>query len=485
MTAVSDFVLGLLAGGGLTWLGFKQEFLSRESFGLGNKRSGLTAAPLLRKHFRPAGPEDLNISERIFPHRLRADLHSSLEELLQQEFTVSSFYGVSLEYGYEGPRLADCLIDRDRNPTNIIPPSYEELDIGEANPLRVLKGGLWLLTHGDLKCALLLSEHNRYGESLGSKLEFAVLNSAEGIEVATKFFTELEQTVMKAHTYRGKILSLEQGERAYSGQAMGVRVHKLREVSRDQVILPAETLELLERNVIEFIKNRDQLADSGMSTRKGILFYGPPGTGKTHTIHHLASSLPGHTTLLITAEQIGLLTEYMALARLLQPSIVVLEDVDLIARDRREFSRSACEESLLNRLLNEMDGLKEDSEILFLLTTNYPEMLEAALAARPGRIDQAIEFPLPDAVGREKLLRLYAGRLEVTDYISKEIVKRTEGVSASFIKELMRRMAQFSIQLGTNGVITPQQIDLALDEMLFKGGELNRTLLGGGQERRS
>jgi hypothetical protein len=58
------------------------------------------------------------------------------------------------------------------------------------------------------------------------------------------------------------------------------------------------------------------------------------GTGKTYTIHYLASQLPKHTTLLVTAEQVGLLGEYFTLARFLQPSIMVIEDVDLIARAR-------------------------------------------------------------------------------------------------------------------------------------------------------
>jgi AAA+ superfamily predicted ATPase len=70
---------------------------------------------------------------------------------------------------------------------------------------------------------------------------------------------------------------------------------------------------------------------------------------------------------------------------------------------------------LLNRLLNEMDGLREGSEILFILTTNRPEALEAALASRPGRIDQAIEFPLPDDTGRARLLELYRCGLELPE----------------------------------------------------------------------
>ena len=93
----------------------------------------------------------------------------------------------------------------------------------------------------------------------------------------------------------------------------------------------------------------------------------------------------------------------MGLARLLQPSMVVIEDVDLIARDRTTMG-SPCEEAMLNKLLNEMDGLRPDADILFVLTTNRPGALEAALASRPGRVDQAIEFPLPDEEGRTKLV---------------------------------------------------------------------------------
>ena len=177
-------------------------------------------------------------------------------------------------------------------------------------------------------------------------------------------------------------------------------------MDRDQVILPQKTLDLLDRNVIQFVQQRPQLARFRLATKKGILFTARPGPGRPTPSITWPKRLPGHTTLLVTAEQVGLLDEYMTLARLLQPSIVVIEDVDLIARDRAELN--TCEEVLLNKLLNEMDGLREDADILFILTTNRPEALEQALASRPGRVDQAIEFPLPDDEGREKLVRLYS-----------------------------------------------------------------------------
>ena len=64
-----------------------------------------------------------------------------------------------------------------------------------------------------------------------------------------------------------------------------------------------------------------------------------------------------------------------------------------------------------------MDGLKEDADILFILTTNRPEQLESALANRPGRIDQAIEVPLPDDIGRRKLVQLYGKGLPLGETV--------------------------------------------------------------------
>ena len=257
-------------------------------------------------------------------------------------------------------------------------------------------------------------------------------------------------------------------------------VHKLPSVQREDVILPEATLKLLDRNILKFVGSRSQLRVLGQSTRKGILLYGPPGTGKTQTIRYLASNLPGHTTLIITAAQVELLAHYMNLARLLQPSMVVIEDADLIGRDRNQMG--PCEESLLNRLLNEMDGLKQDADILFILTTNRPEELEGALASRPGRIDQAIEVPLPDAIGRKKLAQLYGRGLPLSDTVVAEAAQRTKGVSAAFIKELMRRIAQASIARDGGTSVETGDISEALDDMLFAGGKLNVKLLGGAQE---
>jgi ATP-dependent 26S proteasome regulatory subunit len=282
--------------------------------------------------------------------------------------------------------------------------------------------------------------------------------------------------VRQTASYRGKVISLESPDR-YSGHHGPLRVHKLRNVQRDEVILPENTLQLLDRNIGDFVRQRERLRKLGLAIKKGLLFYGPPGTGKTHTIHYLAGQLPDHTTLLVTAEQVGLLDHYFQLARFLQPAMIVIEDVDLIAR-ARETMYGPCDESILNKLLNEMDGLREDAAVLFVLTTNRPDSLEAALASRPGRIDQAIEFPLPDENGRRLLVRLYACGLPLDESVVETIVRRTDKASAAFIKELMRRAAQFYIQNGGDGRLQLADVHAALEEMLFTGGSLNAKLLG-------
>jgi hypothetical protein len=464
---------GLLVGSGATLFVAKRF----RRWGMDRGDGQVSVSELLSSHFHPIPTDDITISERKFPFRVRADLQRAIDRLFGDETQVLHFCGVRKEFSHEGLSLSACLVESQHSKAVSIPPEYEELDVGDEEPIRVLKNGLWLLDKQDVRFAVLLAPTGQYGQVTGILFQIGTPNSPQGTRIAQEFFKHLEDSILKAESYRGKILSLDEAEHSYSGESSGITVHKLRMVERDQVILPQSTLSLLERNVIQFVKQRERLSQFQQSTKKGLLFYGPPGTGKTHTIHYLARALPGHTTLLVSAEQVGLLSEYMTLARLLQPSIVVLEDVDLIARDRAEMN-SPCEEVLLNKLLNEMDGLKEDADIIFILTTNRPETLESALASRPGRVDQAIEFPLPNEEGRGKLVRLYAQGISLSDEAVAEIVRRTEGVSAAFIKELMRRTVQFHIEGNGSGEVDHEDIDNALDEMLFRGGSLNLKLLG-------
>ena len=428
-------------------------------------------------HFAGIATDELAATSRQFPGHMRADVQAAIAKLFSE--SAVRFFGIHEERRYETLTISALTRYSDKYSHPIAPAQYHDVDIGEIEPVKCLNNGLWLCVADDLRYAVVLSSHREYGYEAGTRVEIAVPVGAVGSEFVQRCFSKLESAVNAARSYRGKILSLD-ADANYRGRSKGITVHRLPPVRREEVILPEATLKLLDRNVLSFVDSRAQLRRLGQSTRKGILLYGPPGTGKTHTIRYLASNLPGHTTLIITAAQVTLLAHYMNLARLLQPAIVVIEDVDLIARDRDEMG--PCEESLLNGLLNEMDGLKEDADILFILTTNRPEQLESALSNRPGRIDQAIEVPLPDDIGRSKLVQLYGKGLPLGETIVREAAQRTKGVSAAFIKELMRRVAQASIARGGGAAVESRDIGEALDDMLFTGGKLNIKLLGGALE---
>src|SRR3712207_9476941 len=108
---------------------------------------------------------------------------------------------------------------------------------------------------------------------------------------------------------------------------------------------------------------------------------------------------------------------------------------------------------LLFQLLNEMDGLAADAAGVFLLTTNRADLLEPALAARPGRVDQAVELTLPDRDARRALFDLYRGDLAMDLSGLDEVLDRTDGVTASFLKELIRRVALFAAERTDDGAL--------------------------------
>jgi len=428
----------------------------------------------LLKHFGvPAGR--IATAGRQFPITSRPDIQSAIEELMRNR-AGAKLFGIVSPNMHEPPDLAQMLAGS-HFPIDAGPLQHDEIDIGEQVPVRCLKNGLWLSCDNDLPFGIMMAPGGRFGFRSGVQVEIAVPAGEGGARFSQDLFHQLENVVAQARTYRGRIISLEAHIHPMGGGSM-VKVHRLAQVKRDDVILPRQTLATLDRNVAGFMAAREQLKALRFQARKGLLFYGPPGTGKTHTIHYLASQLRNHTTLLVTAEQVGWLDEYFRLARFLQPSMMIIEDVDLIARERTHML-GAGEEVLLNKLLNEMDGLREDADVLFILTTNRPDQIEPALISRPGRIDQAIEFPLPDEEGRAKLTTLYARGLEIRQELMDGIVSRTKGVSAAFIKELMRRCAQFQIEFARGNVLEQSSVDAAVEEMLFAGGALNRRLLGG------
>ncbi|WP_246689612.1 ATP-binding protein [Methylobacterium sp. WL116] len=321
-----------------------------------------------------------------------------------------------------------------------------------------------------------MSQYSTFQEGTFAQVEVATLPGPESQAFARDFLGAVQEASANSALYRGKVLSFESGSN-YSGMRAGMSVHKLSPVAHEAVILDDATMGRLDRHIFAFDRHRAGLRRLGQSVRKGLLLYGPPGTGKTHLIRYVASNLPDRTTILITAEQVQYLTRYMLIARTLQPSIVVLEDVDLVGRSR-EGMNSPKTEVLLNRLLNEMDGLGDDASILFLLTTNRPEEIEDALASRPGRVDEAIEIANPDAACRARLIALYGGALQFEEGAIDDAVALSEGASAAFVKEMVRRLAQASLSLGSAEILDRAMVAAVFGEAAENGNRIGRRIIG-------
>ncbi len=212
-----------------------------------------------------------------------------------------------------------------------------------------------------------------------------------------------------------------------------------------------------------------------MSPTKGILLYGPSGTGKTLLVRYLVTALASHTRLMLAGDKLAYLGDTVEAANLLAPSVVVIEDVDLVAAHRDGPYQGTP--AVLNRLLNDMDGAGQEAEILYILTTNRPEVLEPALAARPGRVDQAIAIGLPEEAERLKLLRLYTRQAGASEEILRAVSRRSGRVSPAFLREIARRaMQEMLSRRGT-------ELDLAdfeqgFADMLGAQGKVTARLLG-------
>ncbi len=353
------------------------------------------------------------------------------------------------------------------------PVDYTNVAVGRDEVRACVQHGLYLLRDGEHFLAVTVSISSELSDMLEVRIEVMTPEP----EQSASFLAEIREGIWRHNVYRGQVLTLGNPHGPFGEGGTMVEFPALPDTGREAVILPEGVLERIERQTVGFSKHADKLLAAGRHLKRGLLLYGPPGTGKTLTAMYLVGQMPGRTVLILSGSSYGLVAPTCELARNLQPSMVVLEDVDLVAEERDMGEMG--ENPLLFELLNEMDGLAKDADVIFALTTNRPDLLEPALAARPGRIDQAIEIPLPNADCRQRLLSLYGEGLDLRLEDPEAVIERTEGVSASFIKELLRRAALFAAEEGGELIVTDHHLTEALDELLIAGGILTLRLLGG------
>ena len=344
---------------------------------------------------------------------------------------------------------------------------------GQVQP--AVRAGLYLVADGDTRSVILVLAADPESGMGAAQLHVA----ANRPRVAQDVAAAIRRLALVHNVYRGQVVSF--GRDMFGERGAALQFHRRPDLTAEEVILPTETLATIHRQVVGVAEHRQQLLAAQQHLKRGLLLYGPPGVGKTHSVRYLTSQLHGVTIVQLTGDSLRFISTACSVARTLQPAMVVVEDVDLIAEDR---GMHPGHHPLLFQLLNEMDGLAEDADVVFLLTTNRADVLEPALAARPGRVDQAVPLDLPDAEARRRLVALYRGSLALDQSRLDSVIARTEGVTASFLKELLRRAALIAAsQSGSDRLaVSADQLDTALDELLDTRNAMTRVLLGGGRD---
>lgn len=187
----------------------------------------------------------------------------------------------------------------------------------------------------------------------------------------------------------------------------------------------------ISKDIKFFLSNRKKYQQMSLKHQRGLLLYGPAGCGKTMLVEHVADihkkdlriifvSSMGHLAGLMTPEFYSALKD--------KPIIIVLEEIVAFAS-----SHGSIDDGSVSRLLSFIDGEYSWDNILMIATTNYPERLPYNLIDRPSRFDKLYQITYPDT----KTRRLYLSKLLKNKNVDESIVRKTEGLSLAYLKELI------------------------------------------------
>jgi len=194
---------------------------------------------------------------------------------------------------------------------------------------------------------------------------------------------------------------------------------------------------------------RPELFTGLRAPTKGVLLFGPPGTGKTllakAVAHESKATFFAISASSLTSKFVGesekLVRALFATARELQPAVIFIDEIDSILTERKDTEHEASRR-LKTEFLMQFDGVagNADFNVLVLGATNKPQELDQAALRR---FAKRIYIPLPSAEARYALLQHLLSNQEssITEKEAQEIVRWTEGYSASDMKELAKDAA--------------------------------------------
>ncbi|HEX9661562.1 MAG TPA: AAA family ATPase [Candidatus Binatia bacterium] len=233
------------------------------------------------------------------------------------------------------------------------------------------------------------------------------------------------------------------------------------DVSSEDVGGLKSVIEQLREAVEALLLYPDAFARLGLRRSTGILLYGPPGTGKTMLARALANEC-GANFIPVNGPEIfsmwlgeseQTIRNVFQMARQVQPTVILFDQIDAIAAKRRGEAANATTERVVNQLLAEMDGLRPSSQVIVVAATNRRDLLDPALL-RPGRLGLEIYVGLPDPAERREILEVLLSKLALAGEkaeLEREIqciTETTDGFSGADLSAICERAKFIALRAG-------------------------------------
>ncbi|TGZ78727.1 ATP-dependent metallopeptidase Hfl [Ascodesmis nigricans] len=227
------------------------------------------------------------------------------------------------------------------------------------------------------------------------------------------------------------------------------------------------------QELVEFLKDPKRFSTLGGKLPKGVLLVGPPGTGKTLLARAVAGEAGVPFFFMSGSEfdevYVGVgakrVRELFAQARAKAPAIVFIDELDAIGGKRNERDAAYVKQTL-NQLLVDLDGFSQNSGVIFLAATNFPQLLDKALT-RPGRFDRRVVVPLPDMRGRVAILKHHMKKVQISPGLDPTMLASgTPGFSGAELENLVNQAAVRASRMKAKAV-SMEHFDWARDKIMM------------------
>ena len=230
------------------------------------------------------------------------------------------------------------------------------------------------------------------------------------------------------------------------------------------------------KEIVDFLKDPKKFQRLGGRIPRGVLLMGSPGTGKTLLAKAIAGeanvpffSISGSDFVeMFVGVGASRVRDMFEQGKKNAPCIMFIDEIDAVGRHRGAGYGGGNDEreQTLNQLLVEMDGFDENQGIILIAATNRPDVLDPALL-RPGRFDRQIVVPLPDLVGREKILTVHLKKVpQSSDVDVKVIARGTPGFSGADLANLVNEAALLAARRGRR-VVSLAELEEAKDKVMM------------------